>query len=52
MIGSIGTRRSYLVKYLATNSHIPFIRVFFNKFPYNNFKGFLIDDSDDMDDSS
>ncbi|KAK1380827.1 hypothetical protein POM88_027571 [Heracleum sosnowskyi] len=25
VIGSIGTGRSYLVKYLATNSHVPFI---------------------------
>nr|YP_010150490.1 Ycf2 [Angelica cartilaginomarginata]QQV72331.1 Ycf2 [Angelica cartilaginomarginata] len=32
VIGSIGTGRSYLVKYLATNSHVPFITVFLNKF--------------------
>jgi len=32
VIGSIGTGRSYLVKYLATNSYVPFITVFLNKF--------------------
>nr|ATL76586.1 hypothetical protein [Chenopodium album] len=31
VIGSIGTGRSYLVKYLATNSYVPFITVFLNK---------------------
>nr|WCF63871.1 Ycf2 [Paris delavayi]WCF63888.1 Ycf2 [Paris delavayi]WCF65679.1 Ycf2 [Paris delavayi]WCF65696.1 Ycf2 [Paris delavayi]WCF66023.1 Ycf2 [Paris delavayi] len=31
VIGSIGTGRSYLVKYLATNSYVPFITVFPNK---------------------
>nr|YP_010581446.1 hypothetical protein RF2 [Triphyophyllum peltatum]YP_010581463.1 hypothetical protein RF2 [Triphyophyllum peltatum]UZT27851.1 hypothetical protein RF2 [Triphyophyllum peltatum]UZT27868.1 hypothetical protein RF2 [Triphyophyllum peltatum] len=46
VIGSIGTGRSYLVKYLATNSDVPFITVFLNK-----FKGFLIDDIDEDDDS-
>nr|YP_009872568.1 hypothetical chloroplast RF21 [Hippophae rhamnoides subsp. sinensis]YP_009872587.1 hypothetical chloroplast RF21 [Hippophae rhamnoides subsp. sinensis]WAL33504.1 hypothetical chloroplast RF21 [Hippophae rhamnoides]QKT21882.1 hypothetical chloroplast RF21 [Hippophae rhamnoides subsp. sinensis]QKT21901.1 hypothetical chloroplast RF21 [Hippophae rhamnoides subsp. sinensis]UNZ11166.1 hypothetical chloroplast RF21 [Hippophae rhamnoides subsp. sinensis]UNZ11184.1 hypothetical chloroplast RF21 [H len=50
VIGSIGTGRSYLVKYLATNSYVPFITVFLNKFLDN--KGFLIDDSDDIDDSN
>nr|ATL76608.1 hypothetical protein [Chenopodium album] len=30
VIGSIGTGRSYLVKYLATNSYVPFITVFLN----------------------
>nr|QBC71247.1 hypothetical protein RF2 [Alluaudia procera]QBC71248.1 hypothetical protein RF2 [Alluaudia procera] len=49
VIGSIGTGRSYLVKYLATNSYVPFITVFLNKFLDNNPKGFLIDDSDDID---
>ena len=54
MIGSIGTGRSYLVKYLATNSYVPFIMVFLNKFLDNKPKGFLfddinIDDSDDID---
>ncbi|CAI0548218.1 unnamed protein product, partial [Linum tenue] len=32
LIGSIGTGRSYLVRYLATNSYVPFITVFLNKF--------------------
>nr|YP_009493748.1 hypothetical chloroplast RF2 [Weigela florida]YP_009493765.1 hypothetical chloroplast RF2 [Weigela florida]AWN57643.1 hypothetical chloroplast RF2 [Weigela florida]AWN57644.1 hypothetical chloroplast RF2 [Weigela florida] len=32
VIGSIGTGRSYLVKYLATNSYVPFITVSLNKF--------------------
>nr|YP_009462572.1 hypothetical chloroplast RF21 [Boehmeria spicata]YP_009462588.1 hypothetical chloroplast RF21 [Boehmeria spicata]AUV64858.1 hypothetical chloroplast RF21 [Boehmeria spicata]AUV64859.1 hypothetical chloroplast RF21 [Boehmeria spicata] len=51
VIGSIGTGRSYLVKYLATNSYVPFITVFLNKFLDNKPKGFLIDDSDDIDDT-
>nr|UEN67517.1 hypothetical protein RF2 [Sophora wilsonii]UEN67536.1 hypothetical protein RF2 [Sophora wilsonii] len=51
VIGSIGTGRSYLVKYLATNSYLPFITVFLNKFLDNKPKGFLIDDIDDIDDS-
>ncbi|KAL4280877.1 hypothetical protein GQ457_03G031130 [Hibiscus cannabinus] len=55
VIGSIGTGRSYLVKYLATNSYVPFITVFLNKFLDNKLKGFLIDDIDiddiDIDDS-
>jgi hypothetical protein len=51
VIGSIGTGRSYLVKYLATNSYIPFIIVFLNKFLDNKPKCFLIDDRDDIDDS-
>ena len=49
MIGSIRTGQSYLVKYLAENSYIPFIIVFLNKFLDNKPKGFLIDDSDDID---
>ena len=49
MIGFIGTRQSYLVKYLAENSYVPFITVFLNKFLDNKLKGFLIDDSDDID---
>nr|YP_009684238.1 hypothetical chloroplast RF21 [Pseudostellaria heterophylla]YP_009684255.1 hypothetical chloroplast RF21 [Pseudostellaria heterophylla]QDP18179.1 hypothetical chloroplast RF21 [Pseudostellaria heterophylla]QDP18180.1 hypothetical chloroplast RF21 [Pseudostellaria heterophylla] len=48
VIGSIGTGRSYLVKYLATNSYVPFITVFLNKFLDNKLKGFLIDASDDI----
>nr|YP_009532487.1 Ycf2 [Echinacanthus longipes]YP_009532505.1 Ycf2 [Echinacanthus longipes]AYA72880.1 Ycf2 [Echinacanthus longipes]AYA72881.1 Ycf2 [Echinacanthus longipes] len=46
VIGSIGTGRSYLVKYLATNSYVPFITVFLNKFLDNKPKGFLIEDID------
>ncbi|KAL6578990.1 Protein Ycf2 [Orobanche minor] len=34
VIGALGTGRSYLVKYLAKNSYLPFITVFMNKFPY------------------
>nr|YP_009828974.1 Ycf2 [Impatiens hawkeri]YP_009828995.1 Ycf2 [Impatiens hawkeri]QJC59227.1 Ycf2 [Impatiens hawkeri]QJC59228.1 Ycf2 [Impatiens hawkeri] len=54
VIGSIGTGRSYLVKCLATNSYVPFITVFLNKFLDNKPKDFLIDDiniddSDDID---
>nr|YP_009661882.1 Ycf2 [Mimosa pudica]YP_009661900.1 Ycf2 [Mimosa pudica]QCT83227.1 Ycf2 [Mimosa pudica]QCT83245.1 Ycf2 [Mimosa pudica] len=49
VIGSIGTGRSYLVKYLATNSYVPFITVFLNRFLDNKPKGFLIDDIDDDD---
>ncbi|KAL7217163.1 hypothetical protein ACSBR1_028965 [Camellia fascicularis] len=54
VIGSIGTGRSYLVKYLATNSCVPFITVFLDKFLDDKPKGFLIDDiniddSDDID---
>nr|YP_010593718.1 hypothetical protein RF2 [Elatostema salvinioides]YP_010593737.1 hypothetical protein RF2 [Elatostema salvinioides]WAJ54395.1 hypothetical protein RF2 [Elatostema salvinioides]WAJ54414.1 hypothetical protein RF2 [Elatostema salvinioides] len=49
VIGSIGTGRSYLVKYLTTNSYVPFITVFLNKFRDNKRKGFVIDDSDDID---
>nr|YP_010040461.1 hypothetical chloroplast RF21 [Sedum emarginatum]YP_010040478.1 hypothetical chloroplast RF21 [Sedum emarginatum]QOZ39843.1 hypothetical chloroplast RF21 [Sedum emarginatum]QOZ39860.1 hypothetical chloroplast RF21 [Sedum emarginatum] len=48
VIGSIGTGRSYLVKYLVTNSYVPL--VFLNKFLDNKPKGFLIDDID-IDDS-
>jgi hypothetical protein len=56
VIGSIGTGRSYLVKYLATNSYVPFITVFSNKFLDGKPKGFIndidIDDSDDIHDSN
>lgn len=51
VIGSIGIGRSYLVKSLATNSYVPFITVFLNKFLDNKPK--VIDDgydSDDIDD--
>nr|WGM76068.1 hypothetical protein RF2 [Chambeyronia macrocarpa] len=50
VIGSIGTGRSYLVKYLTTNSYVPFITVFPNKFLDDKSKGYLIDDID-IDDS-
>nr|YP_009234684.1 Ycf2 [Meliosma aff. cuneifolia Moore 333]YP_009234701.1 Ycf2 [Meliosma aff. cuneifolia Moore 333]ADD30885.1 putative RF2 protein [Meliosma aff. cuneifolia Moore 333]AEK71639.1 hypothetical chloroplast RF2 [Meliosma aff. cuneifolia Moore 333]AMD08402.1 Ycf2 [Meliosma aff. cuneifolia Moore 333]AMD08419.1 Ycf2 [Meliosma aff. cuneifolia Moore 333] len=50
VIGSIGTGRSYLVKYLATNSYVPFITVFPNKFLDDKPKGYPIDDIDDSDD--
>ena len=33
-------------KYLATNSYVPFITVFLNKFLDNKPKGFLFDDID------
>lgn len=48
VIGSIGTGRSCLVKYLTTNSYVPFITVFPNKFLDDKSKGYLIDDSDDI----
>nr|YP_010176682.1 Ycf2 protein [Duranta erecta]YP_010176699.1 Ycf2 protein [Duranta erecta]QSQ72440.1 Ycf2 protein [Duranta erecta]QSQ72457.1 Ycf2 protein [Duranta erecta] len=55
VIGSIGTGRSYLVKYLATNSYVPFITVFLNKFLDNKPEDFFLDESDiddsDMDES-
>nr|YP_010566659.1 hypothetical protein RF2 [Medicago soleirolii]UZC32278.1 hypothetical protein RF2 [Medicago soleirolii] len=50
VIGSIGTGRSYLVKYLATNSYVPFITVSVNKFLDNYPKGFDINDPFDDDD--
>ncbi|XP_073220846.1 hypothetical chloroplast RF21 (chloroplast) [Cicer arietinum] len=43
VIGSIGTGRSYLIKYLATNSYVPFFTIFINKFLDNYPKGFTID---------
>nr|UED18839.1 hypothetical protein RF2 [Euphorbia bisellenbeckii]UED18857.1 hypothetical protein RF2 [Euphorbia bisellenbeckii] len=46
VIGSIGTGRSYLVKYLATNSYLPFITVFLNKYKSN---AFLFEDIGDID---
>nr|BDB16058.1 hypothetical chloroplast RF21 [Onobrychis gaubae] len=46
VIGSIGTGRSFLVKYLAKNSYVPFITVFLNKFLDNHPKGFNIDEND------
>nr|YP_010031000.1 hypothetical protein RF2 [Chlorophytum comosum]YP_010031017.1 hypothetical protein RF2 [Chlorophytum comosum]QOV01882.1 hypothetical protein RF2 [Chlorophytum comosum]QOV01899.1 hypothetical protein RF2 [Chlorophytum comosum] len=52
VIGSIGTGRSYLVKYLATNSYVPFITVFPKKLVDNKSEGYFIDDidTDDSDD--
>ncbi|KAL6556208.1 Protein Ycf2 [Orobanche gracilis] len=53
VIGALGTGRSYLVKYLATNSYLPFITVFMNKFPYqkSHFDENIEDNygSDDID---
>uniref|UniRef100_A0A2K1ZPT6 Uncharacterized protein n=1 Tax=Populus trichocarpa TaxID=3694 RepID=A0A2K1ZPT6_POPTR len=43
VIGSIGIGWSYLVKYVAISSYVPFIIIFLNKFLDNNLKGFLID---------
>nr|YP_009644498.1 Ycf2 protein [Ligustrum japonicum]YP_009644520.1 Ycf2 protein [Ligustrum japonicum]QBS52294.1 Ycf2 protein [Ligustrum japonicum]QBS52295.1 Ycf2 protein [Ligustrum japonicum] len=45
VIGSIGTGRSYLVKYLATNSYVPFITVFLDRFLHNP-RGFPLADED------
>nr|YP_004940621.1 hypothetical protein RF2 [Neottia nidus-avis]YP_004940627.1 hypothetical protein RF2 [Neottia nidus-avis]AEJ88721.1 hypothetical protein RF2 [Neottia nidus-avis]AEJ88727.1 hypothetical protein RF2 [Neottia nidus-avis] len=52
VIGSIGTGRSCLVKSLATNSYVPFITVFPNKFLNDKYliDDIDIDDSDDIDD--
>ncbi|RHN53630.1 putative ATPase, AAA-type, core, P-loop containing nucleoside triphosphate hydrolase [Medicago truncatula] len=50
VIGLIGTGRSYLVKYLATNSYVPFITVSLNKFMDNYHKCFDINDLFDDDD--
>lgn len=47
MIGSIGIRHSYLVKYLVANSYVPFVTIFLNKFLDDKFKRFLIDVIDD-----
>ncbi|KAL8198037.1 hypothetical protein R6Q57_029791 [Mikania cordata] len=43
------TGRSYLVKYLAKNSYLPFITVFLNKFLDNKSQGFDDIDIDDID---
>nr|QGQ56466.1 conserved hypothetical protein ycf2 [Cheirostylis chinensis]QGQ56482.1 conserved hypothetical protein ycf2 [Cheirostylis chinensis] len=50
VIGSIGTGRSCLVKYLATNSYVPFITVFPNKFLDDKPKSYPIEDIDYIDD--
>ena len=47
VIGSLGTGRSYLIKYLATTSYVPVITVFINKFLDNFPKGFEIEDNED-----
>nr|GMD87899.1 Ycf2 [Ipomoea batatas] len=47
VIGSIKTGRSYLVKYLATNSYVPFVTVFRNRYLVKVSD----DDSDDDFDS-
>nr|YP_009994476.1 Ycf2 protein [Cuscuta pedicellata]QNP08599.1 Ycf2 protein [Cuscuta pedicellata] len=54
VIGSIGTGRSYLVKYLAKNSYMPFITVFVNKLRDKSRKfmaDFYIDNSINIDTS-
>nr|AGW04709.1 hypothetical chloroplast protein [Matelea biflora] len=43
VIGSVGSGRSYLVKYLATNSYVPFITLFMNKLSYNKPNDSLLD---------
>jgi len=47
VIGSLGTGRSYLLKYLATTSYVPFITVFINKFLDHFPKGFETDETDE-----
>ncbi|KAL6558391.1 hypothetical protein OROMI_018741 [Orobanche minor] len=56
VIGALGIGRSYLVKYLAKNSYLPFVTVFMNKFPYQNSHfdeniedNYAIGGSDDID---
>jgi len=49
VIGSIGTGRSYLVRYLSTNSYVPFITVFLNEFLDNFPKGLELDYDNDED---
>ncbi|CAI8596369.1 unnamed protein product [Vicia faba] len=48
VIGSIGTGRFYLLKYLTITTYVPFITVFVNKFLDNFPKGFDSDDSEDV----
>ena len=48
VFSDIGTGKSYLVKYLAKNSYVPFITIFLNKLLENKPKGYLIDNSDNM----
>nr|AMH87572.1 Ycf2 [Syringa reticulata] len=47
VIGSIGTGRSYLVKYLATNSYVPFITVSLNKFMDKKPRPYLLEYDED-----
>nr|YP_011014262.1 Ycf2 protein [Arenaria przewalskii]YP_011014280.1 Ycf2 protein [Arenaria przewalskii]WQA10668.1 Ycf2 protein [Arenaria przewalskii]WQA10686.1 Ycf2 protein [Arenaria przewalskii] len=49
VIGSIGSGRSYLVKYLATNSYVPFITIFLNTFLDHRFRGLIFDPNYDYD---
>lgn len=52
MIGFVEVEHAYLVKCPTTNSYIPFITIFMNKFSDNKLKVFLfIDDKDDIDTS-
>ncbi|CAN1132424.1 Protein Ycf2 [Linum perenne] len=56
LIGSLGTGRSYLVKYLAENSYLPLFRVFLNKLKIDQSdlpidEGFEDDSDDDSDDA-
>nr|YP_010389642.1 hypothetical chloroplast RF21 [Chesneya acaulis]UPT34344.1 hypothetical chloroplast RF21 [Chesneya acaulis] len=50
VIGSIGTGRSYLVKYLAKNSYLPFITVSVKKFLENEPTGHRMDEDMDLED--
>ncbi|CAN0875436.1 Protein Ycf2 [Linum grandiflorum] len=52
LIGSLGTGRSYLVKYLAANSYLPLIRVFLNKSTVNQYKFRDLPIDEDSDDDS
>lgn len=49
VIGSRGTGRSYLVRYLSTNSHVPFITVFLNEFLDYFPEGLELDYDNDED---
>nr|QJD20933.1 hypothetical chloroplast RF21 [Trifolium alexandrinum] len=49
VIGSRGTGRSYLVRYLSKNSYVPFITVFLNEFLDNFPKGLELDYDNDED---
>jgi hypothetical protein len=50
MIGSIGTGRSYLARYLSTNSYFPFITIFLNEFLDKYPEGIEFDYDSDEDD--